>query len=270
MKKLNNKVVIITGAGSGVGREAAIEFASQGAKVFCLGRNLKTLDETCNIALMQGIEFSTGAPDITPMECDVSKWESVKTVFQEILRKTKGNVDILVNNAAAFGSDDTHPLEDVSLQTWHDVINTNINGTFYCTRMVMPAMKKKRSGHIVNISSIASDFGYTDRAAYATSKAAVNHFTVVAAAEAAQYGICVNAIAPGHITGERYQQVMEGRANSQGASLETVQRKFKEQYKLNKILDPSDVVQEIMHLTTTSVGSKTTGEIRYIRCGFRL
>lgn len=170
--KLKNKIAVVTGAGTGIGRAIAISLSQEGAKVFLIGRTQKTLLETDKEIKKYG-----GLSDI--VVCDISKSDEVKNSFSKII-DTEKQIDILINNAASFGKPKN--IEDISDIEWQDVVNTNINGTFYCTRAVLPIMKKKKDGYIINISSLATDFPYTLRAPYGTTKSALEYFTLVTAA----------------------------------------------------------------------------------------
>jgi 3-oxoacyl-[acyl-carrier protein] reductase len=255
---LKGKVVIVTGAGSGLGRATAIGFAEQGAIVWCLGRTKKTLEETVSKSDSENVQYEI---------CDISDFKSVSSVFEKITQKS-GQIDILINNAATFG--ETAPIVDCDPEDWKSVIVNNVVGTFHCTKAVLPTMIKQHSGYIVNISSLATSFAYTERSAYSSSKSAIEYLTKVTAAENAQYNIIANAIAPGHINGERIDKVMVDRAKVTNVTPEEMKEKFLKQYKLGFVLDPEDVAEEILHLTGSSVGRKMTGEVVHIKCGFRL
>ncbi len=266
---LKNKVVVITGAGSGIGRIVAITLAKEGAHVVCLGRTEQTLKETVSSIRKNGNNCDFYV-------CDVSKPESVEQIFSVILERF-GVVDILINNAAAFGS--TASIEEQSVGSWMDCLLTNVLGPATCIKEVLPGMKSRKSGYILNVSSLATSFAYTERAPYGTTKAALEYLTKVTAAEVASCGIIVNAIAPGHIKGERLDKVIQARAESHGpvtdADVEKARKAFLRQYKLKlgdetAILDPEDVAEQILFLLTSNAGKKITGEVIPMKCGFRL
>jgi NAD(P)-dependent dehydrogenase (short-subunit alcohol dehydrogenase family) len=257
-KTLDTKVVVITGAGSGIGKAMAIAFAAQGSIVWCLGRTESSLKKT----IAEG-----KSNDIHYVVCDVSQFDEVEETFKKIIKKS-GTIDILINNAASFG--ETAVIDESDPHKWAEVIDTNIIGTYHCTRAALPAMKKQKSGYILNISSLSTTFAYTERSPYGTTKAAIEYFTKVTASEYAKYNIVANALAPGHINGERIDKIIADRAKAEGIDENEMKQKFFKQYKLGVVLESEDVVEEVLHLIGSDVGRKMTGEVVHIKCGFRL
>ncbi len=264
MGNLQSKFAVVTGAGSGAGKAIAIALASQGAYTFCIGRRKFEIEKTVSL-----IKESNGRADA--IVCDVSNAIQVEAVFKKILHW--GNVDILINNAAAFGA--TAFTEDQTVDSWIQCLNTNILGAALCNKAVIPGMKQQRSGYIIHISSLATSFAYTKRNPYATSKHGLEGLSEVTAGELCEYGICVNTVAPGHITGERLDAVIQARSEVEKKDVKVVRRAFLSQYHLHRdgqsvILDPEDVAEMVLFLTTTKAGSKITGETFGMKCGFRL
>ncbi len=184
------EVAVVTGGGSGMGREISIRLAHSGARVLAVDRNIKGLEETRSQA-------GDAAKRIEIEMCDVSDAAQVKRSAERFAREV-GEVSILVN-CAGIGPT-TRPLETIDDLEWENVIDVNLTGTFYWMRAVLPAMKRNRKGKIVNVSSTAGLSVSTFAGAhYTASKAAVLGLTRHCAFEAGPYNINVNVITPGTI-----------------------------------------------------------------------
>jgi len=184
MFSLENRIAVITGGGSGIGRAIAALFAKQGAIVHII--EINTLNASDIIE-----EISTSGGSAQAYSCDVSKQEEVKAVFEKI-----GKVDILVNNAgiAHVGNADNTSAED-----FDRIINVNIKGVYNCLHTVIPVMKENGGGVILNMSSIAAIVGLTDRFAYSMSKGAVHAMTLSVARDYLHNNIRCNCISPARV-----------------------------------------------------------------------
>jgi len=191
MKSLQDKVAIITGGGSGIGRGVALALASEGAKVVVCGRRKHRLDETVEAIWQAG----GGAMAV---QADVSLEEDVQRVVRETL-EAYGRVDILINNAGVSVGGAAHETEPA---TWDRVMDTNLRGVFLCTRGVLPHLRTQRGGHIINISSESGLEYYSGDAAYGTSKHALNAFGEYLQRENQELNIRVNTICPGMVVTE--------------------------------------------------------------------
>ncbi len=185
--KLKDKVAILTGSTSGMGRATAYLFAREGAKVVICGRNEERAKAVVDKIKSEGFEAMY-------VIADSSKVEESKILVDKTL-EAYGTVDILFNNAGTLSMSS---LQDVSLQEWESVFNVNVNSALYLTQMVAPIMKAKGKGVIVNTSSVAGFAAHHGFAAYITSKHAMNGLTKSMAWELGPE-IRVNAIAPGAI-----------------------------------------------------------------------
>ena len=184
---LASQVAVITGAGRGIGAAIARKLAELGAVAVLCGRSRSTLEATA-----QSIEKAGGQAEIAP--CDVTDLASVEAVARRVER-TYARVDVLVNNAGVggFGS----PLHTLPPDSWDRVLNTNLRGVYYCIRSFAPMMIRARSGHIVNISSIAGKNALPNGAAYAASKWGLNGLSYSVAEELRAHNIRVAVICPG-------------------------------------------------------------------------
>jgi NAD(P)-dependent dehydrogenase (short-subunit alcohol dehydrogenase family) len=188
MNLLQGKCAIVTGAGQGIGRALAKGLADQGAKIV-----IAELNPDNGATVAKDIEAAGNiARAITT---DVSDENSVNKMVAETLRAF-GTIDILVNNAAIFPASS---VAEMKTDEWESVIRTNLTGTLFCSRAVMPTMKAKKAGRIVNFTSGRALEGSKHGAHYAASKGGIIGFTKSLALELAPHGITVNSICPGAI-----------------------------------------------------------------------
>jgi 3-oxoacyl-[acyl-carrier protein] reductase len=187
LTSLNGQVAVVTGAGRGIGAAIATALAALGATAILCGRTAATLDATARAISAEG-----GKAEAMP--CDVTDLASVDRVAERV-EKSFGRVDILVNNAGIAGFD--RALHQLPPEDWDRILNTNLRGVYYAIRAFAPAMIRARSGHIINISSLAGKNALRDGAAYAASKWGLNGLTYSVAEELRGYNIRVSVICPG-------------------------------------------------------------------------
>jgi 3-oxoacyl-(acyl-carrier-protein) reductase len=188
--RLKEKVCIVTGSSRGIGKGIATAFAKEGAKIVI---NYQSQEDAAKKTANEIIEKFCA--DVEIFKADVSKEAEVI----EMVKKTTerfGTVDILVNNAGVF-RDST--VWNMDKNFWDDIISTNLTGVFLCTKHVLPLMREKGWGRIVNISSVVGQIGAFGASNYAASKAGVFGFTKAVAKEVARKNITVNCIALGYI-----------------------------------------------------------------------
>lgn len=189
MKKLDNKVAIITGAGSGMGKAIALLFASEGSKVVATDINQKRLEELKN-------EIKAMSGEVTTLFADMAKEEDIENMIK-VATTTYGTLDILVNNAGIM--DHVQPVAEVDNATWEKVMKVNLDGPFKAMRSALKIFLAKGSGVIINISSIGGLKGGLAGAAYTASKHALNGLTKNTGYMYSKTGIRCNAIAPGAV-----------------------------------------------------------------------
>lgn len=198
MERLKNKVVIITGGASGIGRETAIMVANEGGQVAIFDMNEAGLREVEEVIRSMG-------HGCKGYKVDVSNFEEVNNAVKQVVEDF-GGVDVLVNNA---GITRDNFLTKMEIEDWNKVIAINLTGTFNCGKAVAPYMMEKGSGVIINVSSVVGVYGNIGQSNYAASKAGVIGLTKTWAKEFGKKGIRVNAVAPGFIKTPMTEKVPE-------------------------------------------------------------
>ena len=197
---LSNRVAIVTGGAQGFGYAVVKRFLDSGAKVIIWDIDKKFIDKA--------IEDS-GSKNLSYQIVDITNFDEIKKSFDEVSSKNK--IDIFVNNAGVAGLNDkvwNYPNEE-----WLKVLNTNLNSTFYCCKVVIPHMIKNNYGRIVNIASIAGKEGNPNASAYSTSKAGVIALTKSLGKELADKNIAVNCITPAAAKTRIFDQMTEEHIN---------------------------------------------------------
>jgi NAD(P)-dependent dehydrogenase (short-subunit alcohol dehydrogenase family) len=228
--KLQNKVAIVTGAGSGIGKATALLFAKEGAKVLVANRRVDKGEATVS-------EIKNFGGEAVFVQTDVSKWEEVDRMVTKAV-EVFGKVDILVNNAGIVRFGPLHQTDD---QTWNDTININLKGVFYGMKRVIAEMLKQQKGKIVNIASIAGLVGFDQIGPYCASKGGIIALTREAALEYAKNKINVNAVAPGVIKTEMTEGMLADEATKKG---------FENQTPYPRLGEPEDIAQAALYLSS--------------------
>ena len=182
---LRDKVALVTGGGSGIGKAIAKALLAEGCKVIINGRNEEKLNQA---------KSELGA-NVESIVCDVTDEGQVENTFKEII-SNYGSLDILINNAGMAAKAKAHELK---YETWKKVINVNLNGAFLCAREAMKIMIKQKSGRIINIGSISGQMSRPENAAYTASKFGLEGLTRALALDGREYGIAVSILHPGNV-----------------------------------------------------------------------
>lgn len=185
--RFHNKTALVTGGGSGIGRDTCLRLASEGAQVLILDLNLELAQQVAEEISQQGGQAQAYA-------CDISDHQQVQQTFADIQRKF--NIDILVNNA---GIAHVGNIQQTSEQDLDRLYQVNIKGVYNCIYACIEQMKQRQTGVILNLASVASNVAVADRFAYSMTKGAVLTMTYSIAKDYIQYGIRCNCIAPGRV-----------------------------------------------------------------------
>ena len=236
---LQDKIAVVTGASSGIGKDIAMKLALKGANIVV---HYRSNDEEA-LALASNIE-KIGSKALV-VKGDISKMADAEKLIEEAISKF-GRVDILVNNAGI--TKDTLLLK-MSEEQFDDVINTNLKGTFNCTKSVTKHMLKQKSGRIINISSVIGVVGNAGQSNYAASKAGIIGFTKSVAKELASRGITANAVAPGFI-----------RTKMTDVLKDEVKEEILKKIPLNKFGEAEDVANLVAFLASDEA-SYITGQV---------
>ena len=181
---LSDKVALVTGGGSGIGKAIAKALLAEGCKVIINGRNEEKLEQA---------KTELGS-NVETMVCDVTDEGQVENTFSSII-SNYDRYDILINNAGMAAKAKAHEMK---YETWKKVINVNLNGAFLCAREAMKIMIKQKSGRIINIGSISGQMGRPENAPYTATKFAVEGLTRAFALDGRDHGVAVSVIHPGN------------------------------------------------------------------------
>lgn len=250
--RLDGKVIVVTGAGSGFGRAFALGLSAFGATVVCCGRRLDALTET-----VRQVEAAGG--QARALKVDVSDADSIEH-FWHAFEKFDSRVDVLVNNAGITAP--PKRVHELSIADWDNVIATNLRGTFLFTRAALPRIQPG-PGAIINVASIGGMRGYWPGfpslgAHYAAAKAGIVGFTRQAAAEYARDGIRINAIAPGWHGGT--DLIADRRASTPPTEIERFERELRRRIPMGRRGQPEDLVGLVIYLASDAA-SYITGQV---------
>lgn len=235
---LSGKTAIVTGASRGIGKEIALALAANGAKVACVARSADKLKETADEIAAAG-----GTAEVHP--CDVTDSEAVTKLVEGLAEKW-GQVDIVVNNAGITADTLIPRMTD---EQWDSVIATNLRSVFLFTRVASQVMMRKRTGRIINISSVSGIMGNPGQANYSASKAGIIGLTRTVARELAGRKITVNAICPGFIASEM--------TAAMGTTLDEM---IKEKIPAKRLGEAHEIADAVLYLASDSA-AYMTGEV---------
>ena len=252
LARLDGKLAIVTGGGSGIGEATAKVFAEAGATVVVTGRRSEPLEQVAK-------EIGGQA-----MACDVSDQAQVRTMFAQALQIT-GQIDILLNNAGGAGP--IAPVAEVDMEAWIQCMNINLVGAMFCLQEAARIMGAQKSGSIINMSSLMGIQGYPMRSAYVASKFALIGITETMARELGPLNVRVNALMPGAVSGENMDRILARRAEAEGRFAEEIEREnYTDVAALKRWVSPEEVGRAALYYAS-DLSSAITGDKMKVDCG---
>ncbi len=225
--------VLVTAGGAGIGRGIVEAFVREGAEVF-----------TCDSAEES---LNSLSPGVGRIRADVSDRVQVGAMMDAAISRL-GGLDVLVNNAGIAGP--TGKVDEVVPEEWERCLNVCLTGQFNCVRAAVPHLRASKNASIVNISSLAGQYGFALRTAYSAAKWGVVGFTKSLAIELGDDGIRVNAILPGLVQGDRQRRVLEAKARARGVSFEEIERVAFSYTSIKQYITPEQIADQILFLSS--------------------
>lgn len=247
--KLAGRCAVITGANQGLGFAIAKHFIKEGAKVMLCARNAETLYQ----AQKELIQLAGDQTKVLVQPTDVSKLKEVEALIESAITSF-GRIDVLVANAGIYGT--KGPIEEIDWQEWSDAIDINLKGTVLQCRAIIPHFKKNRAGKIIILSGGGATKPMPYLSAYAASKAAVVRFAETLAEEVKDFGIDVNAVAPGALNTRLLDEIVEAGPEKVGKVFYDQSRKQQEQGGT-----PLEVGASLCSFLASSVSDGITGRL---------
>ena len=249
--RLKGKIAVVTGAGSGIGRETALLFGREGATVV-------VADKKADAAEAVASEISVAGGHASAQGVDVSVSAAVKAMLEKAAAD-HGRLDILVNNAG-YGIAGT--VEQTSEEDWNALMSVNVNGVFYGCKHAVPIMRAQGGGVIVNTASTTSRIGIRDRAAYVASKGAVAALTRAVALDHVEDNIRCNAVGPGTIESPYFTEIFANAPDPAG-----LRRSLEARQPMNRLGQPAEIAQAILFLASDE-SSFCTGSVLFADGGW--
>jgi NAD(P)-dependent dehydrogenase (short-subunit alcohol dehydrogenase family) len=236
---LSNKVAIVTGGATGIGKAVVLALAKNGARVAVASRNRKHLDDAA-------AEFGELGLPFLALQTDVRRKHDIQAAVTEVVERW-GRAHILVNNAGISG---LTRLDDPEDGRWYDIIETNLHGMYLLTKEVLKHMPDHAGGRIINMSSVLGKFGVPGYAAYCTSKHGIIGFTRAVALEVVARGITVNAICPGWVDTDMAAQGINESAGLQGLTPEQFKAQAIAGVPVRRFLQPDEVAELVTYIAS--------------------
>jgi ketoreductase len=234
-----NKVALITGGGTGIGKAIGVQLAKNGSKVALASRNPAHVESAAAELRALGLA-------ILPLQMDVRNKQDIESGVLNVLRQW-GAIHILVNNAGISG---LSTIDDPDDTKWYDIVDTNLNGTYRVTKEVLKHMPDQSGGRIINISSVLGKFGVPGYTAYCTTKHGMIGFTRALALEVVHRGITVNALCPGWIDTEMATRGIKETAALQGITPEQFKAQAVAAVPIKRFLEADEVANLVCYVAS--------------------
>ena len=254
---LKSKIALVTGGSQGIGKAIAEKLAGAGATIAIAALEDEALTQTAAQFKESGNRFKTYGVDLR----DAAQ---VDSLILSIVRDL-GPIDILINNAGITGP--TAPVHQIPIEEWDHVLQINLRTPFLLSRAVAPSMIDRKTGHIINISSIAGKMAYPLRTPYASSKWGIVGLTLTLAQELGPYNIHVNVICPGPTKSEAIDAVIRARAEATGITFETMSQQYTQAAALKRMVVPEEIAELTLFLCSPQSGG-ITGQAIDISAGY--
>ncbi len=241
----NVNVAFVTAGANGIGKCIAETFLKEGYSVHICDKDEQAINQ-----------FLSSNPSATASIADVSNINQLQKAFKD-LKRHYGHLNILINNAGIAGK--SALTEEISIESWRETIDVNLNGMFYVIKLAIPLLKENKGGSIVNMSSTAGLLGVPNRSPYVASKWAIIGLTKTWAMELGPHRIRVNAICPGCVEGERIDRVIDADAKKQGMSAQQIKDIYLRQSSMRQFVKDQDIADMINYLCSEK-GSKISGQ----------
>ncbi|MFX0134545.1 MAG: SDR family NAD(P)-dependent oxidoreductase [Candidatus Hodarchaeota archaeon] len=249
--RVKDKVVILTGAASGIGRSTAILFAKEGA--------IQILSDISEAGLKETLELIEDGKDRTTiMKVDVRNPDELKNMIDSTIEKY-GRIDVLIVNAGVVrvGQIETFPDEDYDL-----LIDVNLKGTHYTCKYAVPYFKKQKSGSIITLASVAAHIGQIAHANYCSTKAGILGYTRALALDLAPYNVRVNSVSPGATDTPMLQSDVAKQARDRGVTYEEVKKEFEQEGVMGRWATPEEIAMGILFLASEESSYITGTDLR--------
>jgi NAD(P)-dependent dehydrogenase (short-subunit alcohol dehydrogenase family) len=249
--RVKDKIVVLTGAASGIGRATALLFAQEGAIQVLSDIDEEELKKTYDL-------IEEGKERTIFMKVDVRKPEEVRNMIETTIQKY-GRIDVLIVNAGVVR---VGPVEDFPDEDYELLIDVNIKGTHYTCKYAVPYFKKQRFGSIITLASVAAHIGQVAHANYCSTKAAVLGYTRALALDLAPYNVRVNSVSPGATDTPMLQSDVAKQARDRGVSYEEVRKEFEQEGVLGRWAKPEEIATGILFLATEESSYMTGADLR--------
>jgi len=247
--KLKNKVAIITGGATGIGKATSLLFAKEGAIVIIASRNEKNGNK-----IVSEIKRKKGKAEF--IKTDVESEQNIKNLILNVIKKYK-KIDILYNNA---GIEDSTNIVDTEIEDWEHVIHTNLRSVYLCSKYTIPYMKK--NGTIINTASVAGLVGFNELAAYCAAKGGIVNLTRQMALDYAKKGIRINCVCPGAINTPMIKRYIKNSKNPK-----QTKKDLESMHPLGRLGQPEEIATTVLFLSSQDA-SFITGQALAIDGGF--
>ncbi|TFG00654.1 MAG: SDR family oxidoreductase [Promethearchaeota archaeon] len=249
--RVKDKICVLTGAASGIGRATTKLFFEEGAFLVISDIDEDGLEETYNL-------LENAEERVSLMKVDVRKPEEVKKMIEFAIKKY-GRIDVLIVNAGVVR---VGPVDEFSDEDYELLIDVNLKGTYYTCKFAIPYFKKQKCGSIITLASVAAHIGQVNHANYCSTKAGVLGFTKALALDMAPYNVRVNSVSPGATNTPMLQSDVAKQARDRGVEYEVVKKEFEQEGVLGRWAEPEEIATGILFLATDDASYMTGADLR--------